>query len=99
MKIIHVATADDPFGCPWPPSSTDNWHAVRHNNGFTVWRAIGAEQFDEPLSAVQPSADSGMQLRGTLKMATKEERFPKRFLSAPDLKGNSVKLEIRREYM
>ena len=31
-------------------------------------------------------------------MATKSERFPKRFLSAPDLKGKPVKLTIDREY-
>jgi hypothetical protein len=31
-------------------------------------------------------------------MATKSERFPKRFLSAPDLKGKPVKLTIEREY-
>jgi hypothetical protein len=31
-------------------------------------------------------------------MATKSERFPKRFVSAPDLKGKPVKLTIEREY-
>ena len=31
-------------------------------------------------------------------MATKADRFPKRFLSAADLKGKPVKLTIEREY-
>jgi hypothetical protein len=32
-------------------------------------------------------------------MATKQDRFPRRFLSAPDLKGKPVTLKIGREYM
>jgi hypothetical protein len=32
-------------------------------------------------------------------MATKDERFPKRFLSADDLKGKPIRLEIKREYL
>jgi hypothetical protein len=32
-------------------------------------------------------------------MATKAERFPKRFLAAADLNGKPVRLEIRREYV
>jgi hypothetical protein len=31
-------------------------------------------------------------------MATKSDRFPKRFLSAADLKGKTVRLTIEREY-
>jgi hypothetical protein len=38
------------------------------------------------------------QLKGTYPMATKSDRFPKRFLSAADLKGKPVRLTIKREY-
>jgi hypothetical protein len=41
IKILHVVTADDPFGCPWPPSDgCDGWTIVRQLCGFTLWRQI-----------------------------------------------------------
>jgi hypothetical protein len=42
MQIHHVLTADDPFGCPWPPNNGDGavWAVVRRMRGFTLWRSI-----------------------------------------------------------
>ena len=54
FKIIRVLTCDDPLGCPWPPSSTDNWHVVRRINGFTVWRSIQIVQQPEPAPSEKP---------------------------------------------
>jgi hypothetical protein len=48
-------------------------------------------------ACVIPRRQSQPQLKG-YHMATKSERFPKRFLSAPDLKGKPVTLVIAREY-
>ena len=53
IRVIHVITADDPFGEPWPPSSTDNWHVVRRKHGFTKWRAIQVVQPEPPPAGAQ----------------------------------------------
>jgi hypothetical protein len=57
MKILRTVTADDPFGEPWPPSSTDIWHVIRRMNGFTVWRAIRATQSVPPSTDAQSPSD------------------------------------------
>jgi hypothetical protein len=47
IKIIRVITADDPFGCPWPPSDGNAvWTVVRRTRGFTLWRSIQIVQLD-----------------------------------------------------
>jgi hypothetical protein len=53
IKVTRVITADSFDGCPWPPISTDNWHAIRHINGFTVWRAIQIAQPEPPPADAQ----------------------------------------------
>ena len=50
MRIIHAITADDPWGDPWPPASTDHWFVVYHGHGLTVWRSISVAQSDPPPS-------------------------------------------------
>jgi hypothetical protein len=49
MRVLRTITADDPFGEPWPPSSTDIWHVVRRLHGFTLWWSIQIAQ-SHPLS-------------------------------------------------
>jgi hypothetical protein len=36
---------------PWPPSSTDIWHIVRRNYGFTVCRSIQLASEPPPANA------------------------------------------------
>ena len=52
-----------------------------------------------PFTAVRDGGNSShARTEEATEMATKSDRFPKRFLSAPDLKGKPVKLTIEREY-
>jgi hypothetical protein len=44
FQINRVLTADDAFGCPWPPSDLDGWTVVRRIRGFTLWRSIKIAQ-------------------------------------------------------
>jgi hypothetical protein len=58
IQITLVTTRDDPFGEPWPPATTDNWHVVRRAGGFTLWRAIRIAPSDPPVAA-PPIVPSG----------------------------------------
>jgi hypothetical protein len=41
IQINHILTADDPLGCPWPPSDGHAmWTVVRRTRGFSLWRSI-----------------------------------------------------------
>jgi hypothetical protein len=95
MEVSLITTNDTPDGQQWPPAdSSALWVEVRRANGCTLWRAIACQVRSLP----RASAILYWQLqRGGLPMATRSERYPRRFVSTDDLKGRPVIVEIEEE--
>src|SRR5262245_57783552 len=95
IELLHRVTTDSPDGQPWPPPDGGAlWVIVRRADGCTLWRAIACQVRSLP----RASAILYWQLqRGGLPMATRSERYPRRFVSTDDLKGRPVIVEIEEE--
>jgi hypothetical protein len=85
LQIQHATTADDLFGCPWPPSDGGGWAVVRRAGGFTTWRLIQIKQ------SISRADDCRRRRRGSSTVGDKHMDASK-YYGSPFLKVADVKL-------